>query len=1114
MFKILAVLGVSLPLAMAQSGTVVSGGQSIPGVIIRATMGERALTTATDERGAFQFTGMLPGTWSVEADMFGFEPLKRDVVIGTDPVKIDLTLQLLTRVQVAPRGPGGGGRGGTQNQQELIAEVPPEIPPQAPGGDASNSAFTIAGTVSTGLETNNQDFNRGPGGFGGPDFGPGGGPGGPGGPGDFGQQGQPGQPGGGGRGNRNGGGGGGNFNNGGGGGNFNGGGGGGRGGGGGGGGRGGRGGQQARGLIGNRARQGANQIRINIFDTISNSAFNAKLFSVSGADQTKPTTTSNRYGVNIGGPVILGHWLDLSKQLNFTVNYNGTIQDTGANPFASVPTQAERGGDFSGVTTGSASNPIPVTIYDPLSGGTSPFPNNTIPTSQISPIALRLLPYIPLPTGPGATNNYQFASGQPNNSQQVTFQLQYTVRPADRLSIQVRTQATDSKTAESTFVTGIGFDGLPLDSRSGFGQNQSVAWTHNFSPRLFNTLTATLNRNSASSTPYFQTLGQNIGGQLGIEGQWQNPSNYGPPQLSFTNFGSQLNDGNPTKSAVQTMQLLDALSVRRGKHNLTFQGQFTRYDTNLLTDNNGRGTFTFNGSSTAQIANGAAVPNTGYDFADFLLGLPESDSVYYGADRYYRGVAYSAAVNDDFRFRSNLSFQLGVRYEYTSPLSEKYGRETNLLTSPDYTGAIGSGSASELVASCAGAILPCTATPGVQSGMVNPQRLNFAPRLGLAWQAMKRGSLVIRAGYGTNYNAGIYNQVIGGTGGATSGLAYQQPFLYNSGTLETTPTNILTLGNGLTAIPTAKTITNTAAYDPNYKIPYAQTWNLGIQRNLPDQLVLQINYTGIKGTHLVIGLDPNEALPGPSNTAASRLPIQNASEFIYYETAGNSISNSGQVSLQRRMRNNLGFQLSYTRAKSIDDASAQVLNPLCIECERALSTNDRRDAVSFTFTAESPVDQRKGFMANKGFLTKALKNWTLQAPITWSTGLPRTATVQGDFSGVGLVSGERAEATGLPISSGSGFFNTAAFALPAVGTFGNAGRDTIPGPDSFTMNANMSRTFTLKERKTLEIQINSTNILNHPVPSVFYTTVGAQNLGELQSMGGMRVISGTIRFRM
>ncbi len=836
-------------------------------------------------------------------------------------------------------------------------------------------------------------------------------------------------------------------------------------------------------------------------------------------NQIKPELTSNRYGINIGGPVILGHWLDLSKHLNFTVNYNGTIQNSGASPFATVPSLAERGGDFAGVTTGPASNPTPVTIFDPLSNGTSPFPNNTIPLTRLNPVALTLLPYIPLPNGPGTTNNYQYATAQPNNAQQLTAQLQYTVRPADRLSIQVRTQATDSKTAQSSFVTGIGTDGLPLDARNGFGQNQSVAWTHNFSPRLFNTLTATLNRSAATSTPYFETLERTLGTSapnFEVNGQWPNASNYGPPQLNFTNFGSQLNDGNPTHSVVQSMQLLNALNVRRGKHNLTFQGQFTRYDTNLLTDNNGRGTFTFNGSSTAQIVNGGVVPNTGYDFADYLLGLPQSDSVYYGADRYYRGIAYSAAVNDDFRFLPNLSFQLGVRYEYTSPLSEEYGRETNLLTSPDYTGVPGSGSASELVQSCAGAILPCTPTPGVSSGMVNPQRLNFAPRLGLAWQAMKRGSLVVRAGYGINYNGGVYNQVIGGTSGATSGLAYQQPFLYNSGTLESSSTNILTLANGLTAVPTEKTITNTAAYDPNYKVPYAQTWNLGIQRNLPGQLVLLVNYTGIKGTHLVVGLDPNEALPGPEtgpNAPTTRLPITDASVFTYYETAGNLISNSGQISLQRRMRNNLGFQLAYTRAKSIDDASTQVLNPLCIECERALSANDRRDVVTFIFTAESPVDQRKGFMANKGFLTKALKNWTLQAPITWETGLPYTPTVAGDVSGVGLVSGERAEATGLPVSSGSGFFNTAAFALPSAATFGNAGRDTIPGPDSFTMNMNMSRTFTLKERKTLEFQINSTNILNHPVPSAFGTTIGNQ-FDVLQSMGAMRVISGTIRFRM
>jgi hypothetical protein len=190
------------------------------------------------------------------------------------------------------------------------------------------------------------------------------------------------------------------------------------------------------------------------------------------------------------------------------------------------------------------------------------------------------------------------------------------------------------------------------------------------------------------------------------------------------------------------------------------------------------------------------------------------------------------------------------------------------------------------------------------------------------------------------------------------------------------------------------------------------------------------------------------------------------------------------------------------------------LNPLCIECERALSSNDIRDRVTFTFTAESPVDQRKGFMANKGFLTKALKNWTLQMPITFQTGTPRTATVSGDVSGIGVLNGQRAEATGLPVNAGSGFFNIAAFAIPASGTFGDAGRNTIPGPDSFTMNMNMSRTFTLKERKTLEIQINSTNILNHPVPAAFGTVIGSLQEDVLSNMAGMRVISGTIRFRM
>ena len=442
--------------------------------------------------------------------------------------------------------------------------------------------------------------------------------------------------------------------------------------------------------------------------------------------------------------------------------------------------------------------------------------------------------------------------------------------------------------------------------------------------------------------------------------------------------------------------------------------------------------------------------------------------------------------------------------------SEKYGRESNLDLSNAYNGIPGATTATQVVTTCVGSLLPCAVTPNTPPGLMNPQRNNIQPRLGLAWQAMKRGNLRINAGYGIYYNESVYTTLIGQ-------LATQAPFLHNSGTVVSSSSNVLTLAQGLTQEAPGKTITNTVAYNPNYQTPYSQSWNLGFQRNLPDQLVLSVNYTGIKGTHLQIGIDPNQALPGPvtgTNGPENRLPIANANTFNYYETGANSISHSGTVSLQRRMRNNLGMQLQYTRAKAIDD-TGQALNPLCIRCERALSSNDQRDRIQLQFTAESPVDQRKGFMANKGVLTKALKDWTLQAPeITWATGTPRTATVSGDIAGIGIINGQRAEATGLPITSGSGFFNTAAFTIPTAGTFGDAGNGTIPGPHTFSFNANMSRTIQFKERKSLEIQINSTNILNHPVPSGFGTTVGSYQFGVLTGMGGMRTISGTLRFRM
>ncbi|HEY4362675.1 MAG TPA: carboxypeptidase regulatory-like domain-containing protein [Bryobacteraceae bacterium] len=1104
MKKILAVLGVCLPLAFGQSGTVTTGGQPIPGVTVKATQGERVLTTVTDDDGTFQFQNMAPGAWTVEADMFGFEHMRKDTQIAATPTKIDLTLQLQARVEIAPAAPAGGARGGGRGgqgagggrggqgqgnaqQPDLVAEAPPEIVQIAP--DSTNEALLVQGTVSTGLQTNNNDFRGG-------DFGPGGFPGGPGG--DFGQGG-PGGPGGGdqgprnqagGRGGRGGGGdfagGGGGFPGGGfpgGGGRGGGGGGGGGGRGGGGGGRGGRGQQgQARGLIGNRSRQGANQIRVQVFDTLSDSAFNAKTYSLNGQTVTKPQAMTNRYGLNVGGPAIIPHLFDLSNKLNFTVNYNGTIAKQSFSPFSTVPTQAERGGDLSSVTN---------QLYDPLSGGKTPFLNNQIPLNRISPIALALLDpkFIPLPVNPGLVQNYQFVSSQPNNSQQVSVRLQYTVRPKDRLSIQWQYQNRHSTTAQA-----LGF----LDTSSGDGQNEQVQWTHNFSSRLFNSLSGTFNRNNTVGTPFFQTLGTNIASQLGIAGPSGNPANFGPPTLQFTSY-TGLNDGYPTKNAVQTAGFTDTLSVRRGKHNLQFGGGFTRNDTNLFNDSNGRGTFQFTGSQTAQLdASGFAVRNTGSDLADFLLGLPASNSVrYQSTSEYLRGLSYRAFAQDDYRLASTLSLTLGVSYDYQSPISEKYGHLANLDLAPGFSGA---SVVTPTIPGAYGGVYP--------SALVNGDHNNFSPRLGAAWRAMKRGNLLIRPSWGIYFNNGVYNNL-------ANQMAAQPPYVLSSGTIQTASNNILTLANGLLQTTPGKSIVNTFGVDRNYRDAYVQTWALGIQRDMPNQLVLQINYTGTKGTALDVRLDPNQAAPGLASNALARAPIAYAAPFTYDLPVGNSVLHQGQIQLNRRMRNNLSFSASYTLAKSIDDTgNGTVLNPLDISAERALSNSDHRHNVSFQWLFQSPVDGRKGFLANKGPLTKALKDWTFQSQSQFQTGAPLTATVLGDIAGIGTTNGQRAEVTGQALSSGSGYFNLGAFAIPASGTFGNAGRNTITGPSQFTMNLNMSRTINLKERKSLEIQINSTNILNHPNVTSFGTTVGSLNYGIPTAVGGMRTIQGTIRFRM
>ena len=196
---------------------------------------------------------------------------------------------------------------------------------------------------------------------------------------------------------------------------------------------------------------------------------------------------------------------------------------------------------------------------------------------------------------------------------------------------------------------------------------------------------ANFNRNTNLTTPFFAN-GANVAAGLGIQGTSSNPINFGPPTLTFTNFGS-LTDGSPSQTAVYNFGFTESLAIHRGKHNWTFGGGYTRYFRNSVTDANGRGTFNFTGLATSQLnANGQPVAGTGLDFADFLLGLPQSNSIRFGSSNtYFRTNAFNVFAQDDYRVRNNLTLNLGLRYEYFAPWNEKYGRIANLDIAPGFT---------------------------------------------------------------------------------------------------------------------------------------------------------------------------------------------------------------------------------------------------------------------------------------------------------------------------------------------------------------------------------------------------------------------------------------------
>lgn len=1087
-FAALAAVGGTM--ASEYRGAIQAGGLPLPGATVTAIQGGTKTVTATDERGEFRFADLADGVWTIAVEMVGFDPLRQEVGVAANAPEPKWELKFVT--ESAPTAPApatpAAARG---NFQRLNVSQSADSTAAASDGaiktgemadltqNAANS-FLVQGSISSALTLPQLNDWGGRGMPGGPGMMPPGGMGGPGGDGPPGGAPSGMATAGGGRGGSGGGppGGGGFGGSGGPGGGGPGGGGPGGGGPGGGpgGGFGGPGGPPPGGpgwmgrpnavAFGNGRRNPQNTYQFGAMFSLDNSALDARSFSVTGADLGKPAYANGRGGLNFSGPLRIPKLVSADRHILFTINYQFQRNRTGTTSTpVNMPTGLERSGDFSQTLVSGQ----PVTIYDPLTG--SPFPGDAIPASRISATATSLLAYFPSPNLPFAARNYQTALDGHSNTQNLNARLSnIRIGSKDRLNAGIGYQASSSATPNLFQF---------LDTGSGSGINANIGWNHTFNSRIVNSVNYTFSHMRQLADPYLAN-GTNVAAELGIAGTSQDPVNWGPPNLSFTNYGS-LSDGNYSLSRNQTSSVGDSLSWVRGTHNFTFGGDYRRQQFNQLADNNGRGAYSFDGAVT------------GYDLADFLLGIPTTASIRYGsADKYLRGAAFDGFVNDDWRLSPRFSLIFGLRYEYATPVTELYNRLVNLEIAPGWA---------SVTAVTAG-------QTGVPAAIVNPDRSGFSPRIGFAWRPSTKGSLVVRGGYGIYYNTSVYDVVAGN-------LAQQPPFA-ESLSVSSSAANPLNLETAFLAASSTSNL-STYAVDPNYRVGYAQTWNLTVQHDLPLSMFGTIGYLGTKGTRLDQQFIPNSVAPGAAESAYPH-------SFVYETSNGNSIYHAAQFQLNRRFHSGFMWHGSYQFSKSIDNAGTGgrgqgntpvAQNWLDLAAERALSSFDARHNLSLQVQYSTGMGTSGGTLLN-GWKGTLLKDWTVSTGINLHSGNPLTATVGGarsQVSGTAVSNTVRAQATGLPIEATGLLFNTAAFADPASGAWGNAGRNTIPGPAVFSLDSSLGRVFRFGERRSADLQLQATNLLNRVTITNWGTVLGSTTYGLATDAAAMRKVTLSLRFR-
>lgn len=1064
-------MAVSVLTAAEQRGIVKSNGLPIPGATVTAIKGDRKLVTTTDEQGVYNFRDLEQGTWTVTVEMLGFDKLSRQVDVTPQSSNLELDLRLQSAA--APRVPSGApttrapsAQGAASAQNSTPAGAAPRRgraqngnaarPYQRLDVNATGDAGAVAGenAPSEGNDFSQGDLNQSASeamvvngslssGVNAPQQN------------DWmlfgrGREGfGPGNPvGPGGPGAEVGGppgpGGGGFGGPGGPGGRF-------------GGGRGfpggrggpGRAGANGRASFGNARRNRRRQFNGNLAFILDNSALDAKPFSLTGQETPKSAYNHFRTTGAFGGPLKIPKLIS-GENTFFFINYQLTRNRNASVATGLVPTTDQR---------------------------------NAVPGS----FQAELLSLYPAPNFPGSSRyNYQTPLVGIGNQSNMNARVSQTINSKNQISGNFSWQHGDT-TNPNLFSF--------VDSTTLTGINTGLVWTHHFTTTLISNLRYSFSRSAGQTIPYFATP-QHANPSVEAPGSDQAPLFSGPPALIFSNGITGLSDANFSLNHNTTNQAGENLIWVHGDHNVTFGFDFRRLDFNQLSQQNPRGSFVFTGQYT------------GNAFSDFLLGYPATSSVAYGnADKYFRTSWLDGFVNDDWHMKSNLTLNLGLRWDFQAPVNELYNRLVNLSIGPDFTTA---------TPVCATTHADCTlaSQAAYPNSLVRPNYREFQPRVGVAWRPFPQHSTVVRAGYGLYYNTSVYQPL-------ANQMAQQSPLSYSvtqPNTVCTFPCKPLyTLSNALLT-PAVNATPQTYAIDPNFHVGYLHYWQASVQQNLASSIVLTLTYQGDKGTHQLQEFLPNTF---PAGTTHGGYP----SGYVYITSNGNSNYNAASVQLQRRFRSGFSWNALYVFSKAIDDAegiggraglgSTYAQNWLDLSAERSLSSFNRTHTLNLNVQYSTGQGTSGGTLLS-GWKGALAKDWTFATTLVAGSGLPETPIILNRVvTETGVTGTVRADYIGgmlAPVLPGYGF-NIDAFAAPLAGQYGDAGRNIITGPVQFNLNASAGRVFRISERRSFDLRFDSTNVLNHVTYASWNTTLGNAQFGLPVSANAMRSIQLTLRFR-